>query len=200
MDPGPANEDGPWAGFPRDLALHYVQRPPRDRRRRPRPRPGSAAGRPDRGADRDAALYAEVRAMLFGRAVPGGTDSVPAGEMVRLTDAAERDRRSDDDGVGRAAATALPKTVGRMPSAASSWSWLRRQRRSCGYSTTSCRRGSKGSTASSSTRCRTWRCSRPPWVVELCLAVGRQWGHAPWLLFPATTGKRFGRRASTGDH
>ena len=54
--------------------------------------------------------------MLFGRAVPGGTDSVPAGEMVRLTDAAERDRRSDDDGVGRAAATALPKTVGRIES------------------------------------------------------------------------------------
>ena len=85
------------------LCITYSDRPAIDAGGRGR-RPGSAAGRPDRGADRDAALYAEVRAMLFGRAVPGGTDSVPAGEMVRLTDAAERDRRSDDDGVGRAAA------------------------------------------------------------------------------------------------
>ena len=63
-------------------------------------------------ADRDAALHAEVRAILLGRAVPGDTDSIPAGDLVRLSDTAYRDRRAGDDGVGRAAASALLKVAG----------------------------------------------------------------------------------------
>ena len=47
--------------------------------------------------NRDAALHAEVRAMLLGLAVPGDTESIPAGGLVRLSDAAYR------DGVGPAA-------------------------------------------------------------------------------------------------
>ena len=51
--------------------------------------------------DGDAALHAEVRAMLLGRAVPGDSESIAAGELVRLSDATYRDRRAGDDGVGR---------------------------------------------------------------------------------------------------
>ena len=62
-------------------------------------------------ADRDAVLHAEVRAILLGRSVPGDTDSIPAGDLVRLSYTAYRDRRADD-GVGRAAASALLKVAG----------------------------------------------------------------------------------------
>ena len=61
--------------------------------------------------NRDAALHAEVRAMLLGLAMPGDTDSIPAGGLVRLSDATYRDRRAGDDGVGRAAASALLKVA-----------------------------------------------------------------------------------------
>ena len=62
-------------------------------------------------ANRDAALHAEVRAMLLGLAVPGDTESIPAGGLVRLSDATYRDRRAGDDGVGRALASALLKVA-----------------------------------------------------------------------------------------
>ena len=43
-------------------------------------------------ADRDAVLHAEVRAILLGRSVPGDTDSIPSGDLVRLSYTAYRDR------------------------------------------------------------------------------------------------------------
>ena len=49
--------------------------------------------------------------MLLGLAVPGDTDSIPAGGLVRLSDATYRDRRAGHDGVGRAAASALLKVA-----------------------------------------------------------------------------------------
>ena len=62
-------------------------------------------------ANRDAALHAEVRVMLLGLAVPGDTDSIPAGGLVRLSDATYRDRRAGDDGVGRPPASPAVEIV-----------------------------------------------------------------------------------------
>ena len=52
------------------------------------------------------------RPVLLGRAAPGDTDSIPAGDVVRLSDAAYRDRRADDDGEGRPAVSAMLHVVG----------------------------------------------------------------------------------------
>ncbi len=52
------------------------------------------------------------RPVLLGRAAPGDTDSIPAGDVVRLSGAAYRDRRADDDGEGRPAVSAMLHVVG----------------------------------------------------------------------------------------
>lgn len=56
---------------------------------------------------RDRALHAELRAFLVGRARPGQPDSVPWQGLVRLTDTAYLDQRGPAGGVGRSAAGAL---------------------------------------------------------------------------------------------
>ena len=39
--------------------------------------------------------------MLLGHAVPGDADTIAVGDLVRLSDAAYRNRRADDRRVGR---------------------------------------------------------------------------------------------------
>jgi hypothetical protein len=51
-----------------------------------------------------------VRAILLDRAVPGDADTVRAGDLVRLSDAAYHDRRADENGVaGRPRARCSPE-------------------------------------------------------------------------------------------
>lgn len=62
-------------------------------------------------AGREAALHAEVRAFLLGRALPGDADCLAAGDVVRLSDGAYRGRRGGRGGVGKRAAGALLRVL-----------------------------------------------------------------------------------------
>lgn len=62
-------------------------------------------------ADRKKALYAEARAFLFGRAVPGNDNTVSRVGMVRLNDVTYRAQRGHRNGIGKVAAGALIKTI-----------------------------------------------------------------------------------------
>ena len=136
-------------------------------------------------ADRDAVLHAKVRAILLGRSVPGDTDSIPSGDLVRLSYTAYRDRQADDDSVGRAAASALLKVAGavepdafacihaELAAATAAIARLRDDELPEGFDKID--RGVDDD-VQDLTVLETAR------VVELCLAITRQQGHAPWLL------------------
>ena len=143
-------------------------------------------------SDRDAALHAEVRAMLVGHAVPGDADTIATGELVRLSDAAYRDRRADDRGVGRAAASALLKVAGHLEpdafarifpelaAAAAAVARLRDDELPAGFADFD---RVVVDEAQDLTLLET------AVVVELCLAVARRRGHAPWLLAAGDDGQ-----------
>ena len=143
-------------------------------------------------ADRDAALHAEVRAILLGRAVPGDADCVPAGDLVRLSDAAYRDRRADDDGVGRAAASALLKVAGavepdafrrifpELAAAATAIARLRDDELPEGFA---------GFDRVVVDEVQDLTVLEIAVVVELCRAIARRRGHAPWLLAAGDDGQ-----------
>ncbi len=61
--------------------------------------------------NRPDALHAELRAILFGRAMPGDTGCDVAHGIARLTDEAYRDLRGGPDGVGAKAVRALLKVA-----------------------------------------------------------------------------------------
>ena len=65
--------------------------------------------------NRREALHAELRAILFGRAVPGETGCVTERGIARLDEAAYRDLRGDYDGVGPKAAKTLLKVARFLP-------------------------------------------------------------------------------------
>lgn len=58
---------------------------------------------------RKKALYAEIRAFLIGRAIPGEEGCVTATDLVRLRDETYLARRGDGDGIGPAAANSVLK-------------------------------------------------------------------------------------------
>ena len=134
-------------------------------------------------SDRNAALHAEVRAMLLAHAVPGGADTIAAGEMVRLSDAAYRDRRADDRGVGRAAVSALLKVAGHIEPdafarifselAAAALARLRDYELPAGFADFD---------RVVVDEVQDLTLLETAVVVELCRALARRRGHAPWLL------------------
>ena len=141
-------------------------------------------------SDRDAALYAEVRAMLVGHAVPGDADTIATGDLVRLSDPTYRDRRADDRGVGRAAASALLKVAGHLEpdafarifpelAAAAAVARLRDDELPAGFADFDL----VVDEAQDLTLLET------AVVVELCLAVARRRVHAPWLLAAGDDGQ-----------
>lgn len=75
---------------------------------------GDAIGRLEKSmlgpwSGKEKALHAEVRAFLLGRALPNEDDSLPPGDVVRLSDKAYSDQRGGRIGVGRGASRALLK-------------------------------------------------------------------------------------------
>ena len=151
--------------------------------------------------NRDAALHAEVRAMLLGLAVPGDTDSIPAGGLVRLSDATYRDRRAGHEGVGRAAASALLKVaehvgpdafVGIFPELAAATAAVRRLRDG------ELPEGFAEFDRVVVDEVQDLTLLETAVVVELCLAIARRRGHAPWLLAAGDDGQPCVRRVSTG--
>ncbi len=142
--------------------------------------------------NRDAALHAEVRAMLLGLAVPGDTDSIPAGGLVRLSDATYRDRRAGDDGVGRAAASALlkvaehvgPDAMGSIfPELAAATAAVGRLRDG------ELPEGFADFDRVVVDEVQDLTLLETAVVVELCLATARRRGHAPWLLAAGDDGQ-----------
>ena len=142
--------------------------------------------------EREAALHAEVRAMLLGRAVPGDADAVPAGGLVRLSDAAYRDRRAGDDGVGRGAASALLKVAGRIepdafgrifPELAAATAAIGRLRAD------ELPEGFADFDRIVVDEAQDLTLLETAVVVELCLAIARRRGHAPWLLAAGDDGQ-----------
>ena len=143
-------------------------------------------------AGRDAALHAEVRAMLLGRAVPGAADCVPAGDLVRLSDAAYRERRADDDGVGRAAASALLKVAGAVEPAA--FARVFPELAAAAAAIARLRDGDLPEGFAEFDRivvdeAQDLTVLETAVVVELCLAIARRRGHAPWLLAAGDDGQ-----------
>ncbi len=142
--------------------------------------------------NRDAALHAEVRAMLLGLAVPGDTHSIPAGGLVRLSDATYRDRRAGDDGVGRAAASALLKVaehvgpeamVSVFPELAAATAAVGRLRDGA------LPEGFADFDRVVIDEVQDLTLLETAVVVELCLAIARRRGHAPWLLAAGDDGQ-----------
>ena len=142
-------------------------------------------------ANRDAALHAEVRAMLLGLAMPGDTDAIPAGGLVRLSDATYRDRRGRD-GVGRAAASALLKVaehvgpdamVSIFPELAAATAAVGRLRDG------DLPEGFAEFDRVVVDEVQDLTLLETVVVVELCLAIARRRGHAPWLLAAGDDGQ-----------
>ena len=143
-------------------------------------------------AGRDAAIHAEVRAILIGRAVPGDSSCVPAGDLVRLSDAAYRDRRADDNGVGRSAAAALLRVAGaidpdalggifpELAAAAAAIGRLRNDDLPEGFAEFD---------RVVVDEVQDLTVLEAAVVVELCLAIARRRGHAPWLLVAGDDGQ-----------
>ena len=65
---------------------------------------------------RESALFAELRAFVFGRAIPGDAGCDDSSGITRLGDAAYIERRGDRSGIGRSAAEALLRALGTIDS------------------------------------------------------------------------------------
>ncbi len=143
---------------------------------------------------------APVTRLNHGLAVPGGTDSIPAGGLVRLSDATYRDRRAGDDGVGRDAASALLKVAEHVgPDAMSQ---IFPELAAATAAVGRLRDGELPEGFADFDRVVVGEVQdltllETAVVVELCLAIARRQGHAPWLLL-ATTDRPCVRRVSTG--
>ena len=143
-------------------------------------------------ANRNAALHAEVRAILFGLVEPGETASIPPGSIARMSDAMYRCRRAGEDGIGRAAANAVlkvaecvePDAVVRMfpelAAAAAAIGRLRDDRLPEGFAEFD---------RVVVDEVQDLTLLETAVVVELCLAIARRRGHAPWLLAAGDDGQ-----------
>ena len=123
---------------------------------------------------------------------PGTRDSIPAGGLVRLSDATYRDRRAGDDGVGRAAASALlkvaehvgPDAMGSIfPELAAATAAVGRLRDG------ELPEGFADFDRVVVDEVQDLTLLETAVVVELCLATARRRGHAPWLLAAGDDGQ-----------
>lgn len=142
-------------------------------------------------AGRESALFAEVRAFLIGRAIPDETGGEPGG-APRLSDSAYLDQRGRGSGVGRAAAEALLKAMGSLESGAieavfpeltganRAIARLRRDDVPAGF---------LDFDRVVVDEVQDLTLLETAVVVELCRAIARHRGHAPWLLAAGDDGQ-----------
>ena len=130
--------------------------------------------------------------MLLGLAMPGDTDAIPAGDLVRLSDATYRDRPAGRDGVGRAATSALLKVaehvgpdafVGSFPELAAATAAIGRLRDG------ELPEGFVEFDRVVVDEVQDLTLLETGVVVELCLAITRRRGNAPWLLAAGDDGQ-----------
>ena len=138
------------------------------------------------------ALHAELRAVLFGRAIPGETGCVAERGIARLGDDAYRDLRGDHDGVGPKAARALLKVARFLPAdgvravfpelvaATRAIGRLRDDELPAGFDDFD---------RIVVDELQDLTLLETAVVVELCRAIGRRRGRAPWLLMAGDAGQ-----------
>jgi len=144
-------------------------------------------------AGREKALFAEIRAFLMGRAIPEEDDCVSAEGTVRLTDAAYLSRRGGKNGVGKAAAESLLRIVRtieedgffarvcpELAAAAQAIERLRGDELPEGFTEFD---RVVVDEAQDLTLLET------SVITEMCRAVARHRGHAPWLLVAGDDGQ-----------
>ena len=138
------------------------------------------------------ALHAELRAVLFGRALPGETGCATERGIARLTDEAYRDIRGDYDGVGPKAAKALLKVARFLPA-----DGVRAVFPELVAATRAIDRlrdddlpeGFDDFDRIVVDEVQDLTLLESAVVVELCRAVGRRHGRAPWLLMAGDAGQ-----------
>ena len=138
------------------------------------------------------ALHAELRAVLFGRAIPGETGCDAERGIARLGDEAYRDLRGDHDGVGPKAARALLKVARFLPAdgvravfpelvaATGAIGRLRDDDLPEGFDDFD---------RIVVDELQDLTLLETAVVVELCRAIGRRHGRAPWLLMAGDAGQ-----------
>lgn len=141
---------------------------------------------------REPALFAEVRAFLFGRAVSGDGSCDTSDGFARLNDAAYLDQRGDGSGVGPAAAEALLKAVGSVQGDA--FGEIFPELLAAGRAIERLRQDDVPEGFLDFDRVvvdevQDLTLLEAAVVVEFCRAVARRRGHAPWLLAAGDDGQ-----------
>ena len=138
------------------------------------------------------ALHAELRAILFGRAIPGETGCAVERGIARLDDDAYRDLRGDHDGVGPKGAKALLKVARFLPA-----DGVRAVFPELVAATGAIGRLRDGELPEGFDdfdrivvdELQDLTLLETAVVVELCRAIGRRRGRAPWLLMAGDAGQ-----------
>ncbi len=138
------------------------------------------------------ALHAELRAVLYGRAIPGETGCAVERGIARLDDDAYRDLRGDHDGVGPKAARALLKVARFLPA-----DGVRAVFPELVAATGAIGRLRDGDLPEGFDdfdrivvdELQDLTLLETTVVVELCRAIGRRRGRAPWLLMAGDAGQ-----------
>ena len=142
--------------------------------------------------NRREALHAELRAILFGRAIPGETGCAVERGVARLGDDAYRDLRGDHEGVGPKAARALLKVArflpadgvrGVFPELVAATGAIGRLRDD------DLPEGFDDFDRIVVDELQDLTLLETGVVVELCRAIGRRRGRAPWLLMAGDAGQ-----------
>ena len=138
------------------------------------------------------ALHAELRAILFGRAIPGETGCVAERGIARLDDDAYRGLRGDHDGVGPKAARALLKVARFLPAdgVRAVFPELVAATRAIGrLRDDDLPEGFDDFDRIVVDELQDLTLLETAVVVELCRAIGRRRGRAPWLLMAGDAGQ-----------
>ena len=138
------------------------------------------------------ALHAELRAVLFGRAVPGETGCQNERGIARLGDDAYRGLRGDHDGVGPKAARALLKVARFLPAdgVRAVFPELVAATRAIGrLRDDDLPEGFDDFDRIVVDELQDLTLLETAVVVELCRAIGRRRGRAPWLLMAGDAGQ-----------
>ena len=138
------------------------------------------------------ALHAELRAILFGRAIPGETGCAVERGVARLGDDAYRELRGDHDGVGPKAARALLKVARFLPAdgVRAVFPELVAATRAIGrLRDDELPEGFDDFDRIVVDELQDLTLLETAVVVELCRAIGRRQGRAPWLLMAGDAGQ-----------
>ena len=138
------------------------------------------------------ALHAELRAILFGRAIPGETGCAAERGIARLDDDTYRGLRGDHDGVGPKAARALLKVARFLPAdgVRAVFPELVAATRAIGrLRDDELPEGFDDFDRIVVDELQDLTLLETAVVVELCRAIGRRYGRAPWLLMAGDAGQ-----------